>query len=101
MKVFWAWQSDLPGKTGRHFVRDALEEAIERIKERRDIEEPDEQFQDEIHLDHDRKGLSGSPDLATEILRKIDASRVFVGDVTPVGKTADERLMKVSSSKNY
>jgi hypothetical protein len=89
VKIFWAWQSDLPGKTGRHFVRGALEEAIERIKQSGDIEEPGEQFQNGIHLDHDRKGLSGSPDLAIEILRKIDVSTVFVGDVTPVGKAAE------------
>jgi len=33
MKVFWSWQSDTPGKIGRHFVRDALQAAIERLKE--------------------------------------------------------------------
>jgi len=33
MKVFWSWQSDSPGKIGRHFVRDVLEEAIKELKE--------------------------------------------------------------------
>jgi len=80
MKVFWAWQSDLPGKTGRHFIKEALNEAIDRINESREIEEPDEELQSGMHLDHDRKGLSGSPDLlANEILKKIDASTVFAG----------------------
>jgi hypothetical protein len=91
MKVFWAWQSDLPGKTGRHFIKEALNEAIDRINESRDIEEPDEALQSGMHLDHDRKGLSGSPDLANEILKKIDASTVFVGDVTPVGKGVERK----------
>jgi hypothetical protein len=40
MKVFWSWQSDTPGKVGRHFVRDALNTAIERLKETPEIEEP-------------------------------------------------------------
>jgi len=29
MKIFWSWQADTDGKTGRHFVRDALTEAVE------------------------------------------------------------------------
>ena len=33
MKVFWSWQSDTPGKTGRHFVRDALAEAVARLRQ--------------------------------------------------------------------
>ncbi len=91
MKIFWAWQSDLPGKTGRHFIKEALEEAIDRINESREIEEPEENFQDGMHLDHDRKGLRGSPDLANEILKKIEATTVFVCDVTPIGKGAERK----------
>lgn len=87
MKIFWAWQFDLPGKVSRHFIRSALEEAIARINGVQDIDEPDESFQ-AMQLDYSRKGLKGSPDLAIEILKKIEAATVFVGDVTPVGKGA-------------
>jgi hypothetical protein len=87
MKIFWAWQYDLPGKISRHFIRGALEEAIAQINQIKGIDEPDEAFQTgAVHLDYGRKGLKGSPDLAIEILKKIDAAAVFVGDVTPVGK---------------
>ena len=87
MKIFWAWQYDLPGKISRHFIRGALEAAIEQINLVNNIEEPDEAFQTgALHLDYGRKGLKGSPDLAIEILKKIDDAAVFVGDVTPVGK---------------
>jgi hypothetical protein len=87
MKIFWAWQSDLPGNVSRHFVRDALLAAIKKLKEAPDIEEPDEGARrNEMHLDSDRQGLSGSPDLARAILEKISCSSVFIGDVTPVGK---------------
>ena len=89
MKVFWAWQYDLPGKISRHFIRGALEQAIADINQDQDIEEPDEAFQTgAMHLDYGRKGLKGSPDLAIKILEKMDNAGVFVGDVTPVGKGA-------------
>jgi hypothetical protein len=96
MKVFWAWQSDTPGKTGRHFMRSVLEAAIEKLNRDKDIDEPDEGFQSAYRLDHDRKGLRGSPDLAAEILKKIENSDVIVADVTPVAmgrpfKTDDGR----------
>lgn len=87
MKVFWSWQSDTPGKTGRHFVRDALLGSIEDLRTPPDIEEPTTRFDREaIHLDSDRQGVPGSPDLAATIFAKIDAAAVVVADVTPVGR---------------
>ena len=85
MKVFWSWQSDRPAKTGRRFIRRALLEAIEKLKEQLEVEEPLERERKEaLHLDQDRQGVSGSPDLVRAIFSKIDATTVFVGDVTPV-----------------
>ena len=40
-----------------------------------------------LHLDHDRQGVAGSPNLAATVFRKIDAAAVFVADVTLVGST--------------
>jgi len=37
-------------------------------------------------VDHDRKGISGSPDLINTILAKIAACQAFMADVTPVGE---------------
>ena len=86
MKIFWAWQSDTPGNIGRHFVRGALNAAIEQLKSEVEVVEPTErETRDAMELDHDRKGVSGSPDLARTILEKIEAAAVFVADVTPVG----------------
>lgn len=96
MKVFWSWQSDHLGKISRHFVRAALEEAITALNAEPEINEAD---RPEIELDHDRKGVPGSPDLASTILNKIAASQVFVADVTPVGKvvgTSKKRLMNAN-----
>jgi hypothetical protein len=44
MKIFWAWQSDLPGETNRHFIKSCLEAAIDKLNEAREISEPDEQL---------------------------------------------------------
>lgn len=85
MKVFWSWQSDTPGKVGRHFVRECLEKAIQQLKEEADIEEAERDDLNELHLDHDRKSVPGSPDLARTIFQKIDAATVFVGDVSLTG----------------
>jgi hypothetical protein len=64
MKIFWSWQSDTPGKVGRHFVRDALRLAIEALKQAPDVEEPTAaETRETIHLDYDRQGVTGSPDL--------------------------------------
>jgi len=86
VKIFWSWQSDTPGKTGRHFVRDVLQAVVDELKQAIEVDEPTERkSREEIHLDHDRKGVGGSPDLARIILEKIEQSVVFVADVTPVG----------------
>jgi hypothetical protein len=92
MKIFWSWQSDTPGKVGRHFVRDALNAAIEQLKQTPDVEEPTErEARSAMHLDQDRKGISGSPDLARVILEKIEQSGVFVADVTPIGSVTTRK----------
>lgn len=86
MKVFWAWQSDIDGGIGKYFVQNALESAIQSLNESAEIEErPDETTH--LHLDHDRKGLPGSPNIVDEILKKIRSSRAFVADVTPIAST--------------
>jgi hypothetical protein len=103
MKVFWSWQADTPGKTGRHFVRDALSEAIDALNADKDIIEPSErEGRDALELDHDRQGVSGSPDLAATIFRKIDETAVFIADVTAVGTTgAAKKLINSNVAIEY
>ena len=83
MKIFWSWQSDTPGKIGRFLVRDALNDAIEKLRADNDIEDAPR----DVHLDHDVKDVPGSPDLVRTILAKIEKSEVVVADVTIVGQT--------------
>ncbi len=90
MKIFWSWQSDTDGKVGRHFVREALEAAIEDLREDLSLSEP---VRGGLHLDHDRKGVSGSPDLVRTILDKIRESSILIADVTPVGETPEGKRL--------
>jgi hypothetical protein len=90
MKIFWSWQADTHGKTGRHFVRDALSKAIEELKQPDDVEEPlEREARENVHLDQDRQGVPGSPDLAATIFKKIDDAAVFVSDMTLVAEIRD------------
>jgi len=87
MKVFWSWQFDTPGETGRHFVRNVLADAMAVLKEPGDVEEPSErEAREALHLDLDRKGVEGGPDIASMIIKKIDQAAVFIADVTLVGE---------------
>jgi hypothetical protein len=91
MRVFWSWQSDLPGKVSRYLIKEALELAIDALNQERDIVEAERP----LELDQDRKGVPGSPDLANVIFEKIRAADVFVADVTPVGQSASSPAKKL------
>jgi hypothetical protein len=82
LTIFYSWQSDLPSKLCRDFIRLALEDAAERIRAARGIE---------VAIDHDTKGVPGTPPINQVILRKIDACDVFLADMTYVGSTADQK----------
>ncbi|CAL74726.1 hypothetical protein BRADO0803 [Bradyrhizobium sp. ORS 278] len=76
----------MPGRIARFVIRDALDEAIQELKETPDVDEPpDEARRADLHLDHDTKDVTGMPSVADTILDEIAAATVFVGDVTPVG----------------
>jgi hypothetical protein len=91
MKIFWSWQSDTPGVIGRYLVRDALKHAVEKLRQAQEIEDA---TRENLHLDQDIQGVTGSPDLARTIFDKITKSEVFVADVTIVGKTSEgDRLV--------
>ena len=82
MSIFWSWQSDLAGKTNRHFVKEVLEVVVEEL---RLSDVLDEAQRNELEVDHDRKGVPGIPDLAATIFGKIEKCSVLVADVSVVG----------------
>lgn len=82
--VFYSWQSDLPNRTNRTFIQDALEKAIDGILET--------ELQIDLILDRDTKNTPGAPDIAQTILVKIDKAIVVVADVSIVNKGSERRL---------
>src|SRR5438874_12383969 len=82
MRVFYSWQSDLPNRTNRGFIANALQEAA------RDVSKDDDVLI-EVRVDSDTAGVSGAPDIAQTIFEKIEASDVFVADVSIINPTVD------------
>ncbi len=84
MKIFYSWQSDIQNNLNRNFIKDCLELAIKQLNLELEIE-------DALRLDHDTKGVEGSPDIATTILQKIDDSDIFIADISFVSKSESNR----------
>lgn len=79
MKVFYSWQSDLDKKTNNYFIKEQIRNAIRKINKNVLYDEREENL---VELDHDTKGISGSPQIDSTIFDKINSSDVFIGDVS-------------------
>jgi hypothetical protein len=88
MKVFWSWQRDTPESVNKHFVKDALQSAIELVATDLGLTEPERP-----ELDHDTKDEPGLVEIVATIFKKIEAATIFVGDVTPIVKTSAGKLL--------
>ncbi len=78
--IFYSWQSDTSSKTNKSFIQSALKAAIIKVGRELDLENA-------LRIDHDTKGVPGSPDIVSTILAKIEKSDIFLADVTIVAKT--------------
>ena len=76
VRIFYSWQSDSPKKTNLNAIRKALTDACKRLEAANPnlTPVPDEATRD----------TSGSPNIALKILEKIEASAVFIADVTTI-----------------
>ena len=79
--IFYSWQSDLPNKTNRGFIEEALEKAVKSIRSDNTIEV-------ELVIDRDTKDIPGSPDISKTILEKIERAKIVVGDVSIINQGA-------------
>lgn len=86
--IFYSWQSDLPNKTNRTFIEEALERAIKGLSQGAEIEKAMRPS-----LDKDTQGVPGSPPIVETIFKKIEQCAVFVPDLTFVGKNEGGRLI--------
>ena len=82
--VFYSWQSDLPNATNRGLIQSALEVAAAAIA-------GDDTVDVEPVIDRDTEGVAGSPDIASTIFGKIDASDIVVADVSIVSDSSAKR----------
>lgn len=73
-KVFYSWQSDLPGNTNRNFLDTCINDAVKNCNSVVDGLE--------VVADRDTKGITGSPNIAQTIFDKIDECDLFVADVS-------------------
>ncbi|MCY4004185.1 MAG: hypothetical protein OXF33_10825 [Rhodospirillales bacterium] len=83
VRVFYSWQSDLPKKANLNAIRGGLKEACKRIE----AAAPELK----IVLDEATRDTSGSPNIASKILEKIEAADVLVADVTTITSADTKR----------
>ena len=88
MNIFYSWQTDTPDKTGKAFIRLALDDAVSEMAEDMGLSEADRPS-----VDQDTQGVMGSPGIAETIFEKIKSSEVMVVDVTLVGKTSSGKKL--------
>ncbi|WP_049945275.1 hypothetical protein [Butyrivibrio sp. AC2005] len=75
-KVFFSWQSDLPGNKTKQFIDECIKESIEKCN--------DDVKGIEILADRDTQGKTGSPNIMQTIFEKIDECDLFIADVSIV-----------------
>ncbi len=81
--IFYAWQSDRPGKVNRHLIRTAAADACDRITQ-------DQSNPWRVLLDSDTQGVAGMCDIPNTILEKIQKCDIFLADLTLVGSAAGD-----------
>jgi len=86
MKVFYSWQSDAEARFNRNFQLDCLKAAVKQINRELELDEP-------IREDHDTRGVTGSPDIASTILNKIENCELFLADITFVCHSESGRAL--------
>ena len=94
--VFFSWQYDLSRKYTKDLIHDAIQEALELIA-------MDTVLDEAPRIDHDTLGISGAPEIATTIFRKIRSCSIFLADLSFVGentKKADGKSKKLMPNPN-
>lgn len=84
-RVFYSWQSDLPNSINRGLIGDVLKRTCKLTSAELEIA---------LRPDQGAEGLSGAPDIREAIFRKIEKSRVFVADVTPINVSPDALVQR-------
>lgn len=78
-KIFYSWQSDLPGKDTRNFISSAIDAAAKFLANTV-----------MVIPDRDTKGETGSPNIEQTIFGKIDDCDLFIADLSIVASYTDK-----------
>ncbi len=99
MRIFYSWQSDLPSETHKDYLLSCLKDTLANVNSEIEIisSARPEEF---IELDHDTKGVPGSPEIFSTIVQKIDQSDLFVADLSFVGQTLNFNNQKKMPNSN-
>ena len=89
-KIFYSWQSDLPGNKTRNFIRECIDEAIDLAQESEAIE---------AERDEATTGITGSPNIVTTLFSKIDDCDLFIADLS-LCFTENQKKEKKSPNPN-
>lgn len=89
-KIFYSWQSDLPGNRTRNFIRECIDEAIDLAQESEAVE---------AERDEATTGTTGSPNIVTTLFSKIDNCDLFIADLS-LCFTEDQNHKKRSPNPN-
>lgn len=73
LKIFYSWQSDLPGNKTRNFIRECIDEAIDFAQKSEAVE---------AERDEATTGTTGSPNIVTTLFSKIDNCDLFIADLS-------------------
>lgn len=84
LNIFYSWQSDLPNKTNRQFIKKCLDAAM------KDIHANNKIISD-WNIESDSRGEIGTPELASGIFSKIDQCDIFVADISIINPNTDFR----------
>ena len=87
-KIFFSWQADRSTSACRNIIERALQSAIDRLRTDIDIESA---VREDLELDKDTQNIPGTPAIFDTIMEKIATARIFVPDLTFIGKRADGR----------
>ena len=72
-KIFYSWQSVLPGNKTKNFILECIDEAINLAQESEAVEAEREEA---------TTGTTGSPNIVTTIFSKIDNCDLFIADLS-------------------
>lgn len=82
--VFYSWQSNLSRDTNQNGIRIAIKSTFPLVEtELEDLN---------LVLDEATRGISGSPNIPSQVFEKISNSDIFICDLTPVGESKEKKI---------